>query len=136
MSHQQLDYVNGKPSPKETEYASRPERRKYSKTYKRRIVEEAAECAYGKTGALLRREGLYSSQLTKWRRQAAKGELDDNQPTKRGRPRDAQAAELAKLQKENARLTRKVEQAELIIDAQKKLALALEQTLTESKDKN
>ena len=99
-------------------------------------MKEAAECSYGETGALLRREGLYSSQLTDWRRQAAKGELDDNQPAKRGRSKSAQSAELAKLQKENARLARKLEQAELIIDAQKKLALALEQTLTEPKDKN
>lgn len=134
MSHHSQDYVKGTRSSEETEYVTRPVRRTYSKAYKRRIVEEAAECAYGETGALLRREGLYSSQLTDWRRQAAKGELDDKHPTKRGRKKNAQAGELVKLQNENARLTRKLEQAELIIDAQKKLALALEQTLTGSKD--
>lgn len=136
MSHQRQDSGNGTPPSEETEYVSRPTRRTYSKAYKRRIVKEAAACGYGETGALLRRKGLYSSQLTDWRRQAAKGELDDAHPTKRGRKKNAQADELSKLQKENARLTRKLEQAELIIDAQKKLALALEQTLTESKDKS
>lgn len=136
MTTQNQTYINGTQMSEETEYVARPTRRSYSKAYKRRIVQEASECAYGETGALLRREGLYSSQLTDWRRQAAKGELDDSQPTKRGRKKDPQAEEMAKLQEENARLARKLEQAELIIDAQKKLALALEQTLTEPKDKS
>lgn len=136
MKTNKQENVNGKDMPAETEYVARPTRRTYSNAYKRRIVKEAAECAYGETGALLRREGLYSSQLTDWRRQAAKGELDKTGPMKQGRKKNSHALEVATLQNENARLTRKVEQAELIIAAQKKLALALEQTLSESKDKS
>ena len=136
MSHQEVDYEAGTINEAESEYVSRPKRRRYSNAYKRRIVKEAAECGYGETGALLRREGLYSSQLTDWRRQADKGELEANQPRKQSRAKTDQSPKAVNLQKENARLTRKLEQAELIIAAQKKLALALEQTLTESKDKS
>lgn len=136
MPTQKQDYVNGTEMSDKTEYVARPERRKYSNGYKREIVKKAAECAYGETGAMLRREGLYSSQLTDWRRQEAKGELTDKHSAKQGRKKNAQADELAMLRQENARITRKLEQAELIIDAQKKLALALEQTLTEPKDKS
>lgn len=136
MMRNRQENVNGTQMPPETEYVARPTRRTYSNAYKQQIVKEAAECAYGETGALLRREGLYSSQLTEWRRQAAKGELDKRGPTKQARKKNDHAQELATLQKENARLTRQVEQAELIIAAQKKLALALEQTLSESKDKS
>ena len=127
-------YSNGQSRRSETEYATeRPERRKFSKAYKRRIVKEAAECNHGEVGALLRREGLYSSQLTAWRRQEARGELA-------GKPTSKQSAkanvdEIAALRAENERLSRKLEQAELIIEAQKKLSQALEQTLTETRNK-
>ena len=134
MTRERQQYVNGTQMSTETEYRERPERRKFSKAYKRRIVKEAAGCSHGETGALLRREGLYSSQLTDWRRQEARGELAENRVGKQGRK--GKADELAALQEENARLTRKLEQAELIIDAQKKLSRALEQTLREPKGKN
>lgn len=136
MTIQTKHYVNDSRRREETEYTGRPVRRKFSKAYKRQIVKEAAKCSRGETGALLRREGLYSSQLTDWRRQEARGELAGNNAVKRGRKGKEQADEMASLQDENARLTRKLEQAELLIDAQKKLALALEQTLNEPKDKN
>ena len=84
-------------------------------------------------GALLRREGLYSSNLSNWRRQREAGGLAGLTPKKRGRKRDEEAAELAKLRRENERLRKQLDQAELIIAAQKKLAQALE-ALTESKD--
>ncbi len=117
----------------ETEHRpTRPERRKFSNAYKRRIVEEAARCERGETGALLRREGLYSSQLAKWRRQAAQGELAERSPKQRRSPR--KESEVALLREENTRLSRKLEQAELIIEAQKKLSQALEQTLSAPKD--
>lgn len=119
-----------------TEYVLRPVRRQFSKEYKRRILAEAEACTErGAVGALLRREGLYSSHLTDWRRQAAKGELDDDSPAKRGRPRQSPADEVAALRRENAKLTQQLEQARYIIDAQKKLSLALEQTLHQSEDK-
>jgi len=124
------------PTAPETEYVERPVRRKFSQAYKRRIVQEAAECGRGEIGALLRREGLYSSQLTDWRRQAARGELASTSTTKRGSKAQAKADEVAELRQENDRLTHKLSQAEHLIDAQKKLSLALEQLLNETVAKN
>ena len=111
------------------EVAPRAKRRAYTAAYKLRILQEADRCdQYGQIGALLRREGLYSSHLTTWRRQCAAGQLEALSGKKRGRK--AQDAEVAALRKENQRLRAQLEQAELIIAAQKKLAQALEQTLT------
>jgi transposase-like protein len=118
----------------ESEYrAESPVRRKFSKAYKRRIVKEAAECNHGEVGALLRREGLYSSQLTEWRRQEACGELAEKPPSQKRIK--ASAEEVAALRAENERLSRKLGQAELIIEAQKKLSQALEQTLIDPGNK-
>ena len=114
--------------------AERPVRRKFSKAYKRRIVKEAAECNHGEVGALLRREGLYSSQLTEWRRQEARGELAEKQSGKKRAK--AKSDEVAALRAENEQLSRKLEQAELIIEAQKKLSQALEQTLNDTGNKS
>lgn len=116
----------GQPNP---EVVAQSRRRTFSLDYRRRIVAEADGChEAGQVGALLRREGLYSSHLTTWRRQRERGEWDG----RRGRKadQDAQAIETARLRKENERLRRHLSQAELIITAQKKLAQALEQTLT------
>lgn len=131
-------YVNNPASATvpETTYAERPVRRKFSPAYKRRIVQEAAACGRGEIGALLRREGLYSSQLTDWRRQEAQGELVAPNRVKRGRKAQAQANEVAELRRENARLAGKLTQAEHLIDAQKKLSLALEQMLCEPPETN
>ena len=98
-------------------------RRRFTTTYKQGILEEAERCTQpGELGALLRREGLYASHLTRWRAQRRAGQLE---PHKRGRKADAQAAELARLQRENQRLKAQLERAELIIDAQKKLCQLL-----------
>ena len=103
----------------------------------RRILKEAAACkGNGAVGALLRREGLYSSHLTTWRRQEARGELSGKGTAQRGRKAKEQADEVAELRRENAKLAQQLEQARYIIDAQKKLSLALEQTLHESEDKS
>ena len=121
----------------EPEVVPRATRRTFSAAYKLRIVEEADQCAErGQIGALLRREGLYSSQLATWRRQRQAGGLQLMAPKKRGRKasQDAKDAEIAALRRENERLQKQLEQAELIIGAQKKLAEALEQTLTGSED--
>jgi transposase-like protein len=105
------------------EVEARATRRRFSATYKRRVVEEADKCSEpGAIGALLRREGLYSSQLATWRRQRADGTLVD-QP--RGRPAEPLAAENARLRRENERLRRELEKAQLIMDAPKKLAQVL-----------
>jgi transposase len=97
-------------------------RRKFTAAYKLRILKEAESCTeYGQLGALLRREGIYSSSLSLWRRQVAQGLI----PKKRGpvaRKADPLVRRNAELEKENARLTHKLKQAELIIDVQKKVA--------------
>jgi transposase len=98
-------------------------RRRFTAAYKRKIVEAAAECAHGEIGALLRREGLYSSYLTKWRTEYEAGTLSNKARGPRANPN---AADVKRLERENARLQRKLEQAEAIIDAQKKLARLLE----------
>ncbi len=98
------------------------ERRVYSAEYRRRILKEADECEPGKVGGLLRKEGLYSSHLTKWRRQRAAGELAGLASKKRGKKADPQAHELAQLRKQIEHLNQKLARAELIMAAQKKLA--------------
>lgn len=106
-------------------------RRRFSASYKLRILDEAGRAAPGEIGALLRREGLYSSHLSKWRKQRDDGALAGLTPKKRGRkprPVDPQARRIAELEKEAARLRHKLEQAETIIEVQKRLSLLLERT--------
>lgn len=119
----------------EPELVPRATRRTFSAAYKLRIVEEADQCAErGQIGALLRREGLYSSQLATWRRQREASGLQAMTPKKRGRKasQNAKDVEIAALRRENERLQQQLAQAELIIGVQKKLAEALEQTLADS----
>jgi transposase-like protein len=114
--------IGGWPDP---EVAGRPVMRHFSAAYKRRIVEEAARCQVGEVGALLRREGLYSSALTRWRKQYAAGVLaglSAKAPGHQPRPAGAMAADVARLERENRRLQRRLEKAELIITFQKKPA--------------
>ena len=98
------------------------ERRRFSAEYKLRILAEADRCTeHGQIGALLRREGLYSSHLTTWRRQRDQGTLGG----KRGRKTDPRSAEIKRLEQENERLRTRLARAEHIIDVQKKLAQLL-----------
>lgn len=116
------------------EVPEKPKRRQFTAEYKRSIVAQAEACRDdGAIGALLRREGLYSSHLTTWRRQKEQGELDALAPKKRGRKSTANplAEENQSLRKENARLSRRLEQAELIIDVQKKVSALLGISLPE-----
>jgi transposase-like protein len=106
----------------DNEVLAKPERRRFTAEYKLRILQEAEQCPNGERGALLRREGLYSSHLSKWRRQREAGQMNGLAPRQRGPRPDPQAAELTQLRRENERLKRKLEQTEVIIDAQKKLA--------------
>ncbi len=110
------------------EVPEKAKRRRYSAAYKLRIVEEADACSKpGEIGALLRREGLYSSLLAKWRRQRDAGALA-GLSKKRGRkpkPVSAEARRLAELERENARLKVQLEKAETIIEVQKKLSRIL-----------
>jgi transposase-like protein len=111
------------PNPEVPEKASR---RRYTAEYKRRILMEAEVCKeQGQVGALLRREGLYFSNLTVWRRQARQGTLDALAAKKRGpkahKP-DPSVRRIAEQEKEIQKLRAKLKKAELIIDAQKKIA--------------
>jgi len=86
------------------------------------VLEEADRCVEaGEVGALLRREGLYSSHLAQWREQRRQGQLSGLQGQKRGRKVEPQAAELGQLRRENERLKVQLDRAEFIIEAQKKL---------------
>jgi len=135
IKSQAMHSNNTLPDPEVPEKAKR---RSFTAAYKQRILEEADNCIEpGQVGELLRREGLYSSHLTTWRRQRQTGGLAGLSAQKRGSKKDEAAAEVARLQRENERAQRapgrQLEQAELIIAAQKKLAQALE-ALTESNE--
>lgn len=113
-----------------TEVVAKAKRRRFTAAEKLRALREAEACrGSGEIGALLRREGLYSSYLTTWRRQQELGELEGLSPQKRGPKPDPQAVELAKLRRENERLQVRLRQAELIIDVQKKVACMLGETI-------
>lgn len=99
--------------------------RRYSRAYKERILAAADRCGKGELGALLRREGLYHSTLRDWRKQRATGRWDGSVQARKEAAR-AEAKELARLRRENARLTKELEQAEAIIAVQKKVARLLE----------
>ena len=109
-----------------TEVVAKAKRKRFTAAEKLRILREVEACrGSGEIGALLRREGIYSSYLTTWRKQRKQrelGELDGLAPHKRGPKPDPQAIELAKLRRENARLQERLRQAELIISVQKKVA--------------
>ena len=114
------------------EVLAQPKRRRFTAKYKASIVEEALQCSEtGQIGELLRREGLYSSTLTQWRRQYQSGALQGLKDDKRGRKRthDVRDTELEHLRRENERLSQKLRQAELIIDIQKKIATVLGNTI-------
>ena len=107
------------------EVTALPKRRRFSAGYKRRILRAAAACtAPGEVGALLRREGLYSSHLTHWRRELEALEEAALSAKRRGPKPDAVKAESrrnAALEREVARLRQQLDRAEQIIEAQKKL---------------
>lgn len=116
------------PAP-DNEVLEKPTRRRFTAEYKRQILEEVDRCQEpGAVGALLRREGLYSSLLSTWRKQREQGMLDGLTPRKRGRKpqqRDPLVEENQRLQRENRQLLAQLEKAETIIDFQKKLSQLL-----------
>lgn len=96
----------------DTEVAAKAVRRRFAAEYKLRILEEAEACSSGEIGALLRREGLYSSHLMTWRRQREAGQLAGLAAKKRGPKPNPEVEELKRLQV-------RLQQAEAIIEAQK-----------------
>lgn len=109
-----------------TEVPEKARRRRFDQAYRLRIVEEADRCTeLGQIGELLRREGLYSSQLATWRRQRSEGSLSESNSRKRGRkPKkpDSTQAELEQLRREKKALEERLRQAEVIIEVQKKVS--------------
>lgn len=116
-------------APPNPEVAATARRRQFSSSEKRRILAAADRCTeVGEIGALLRREGIYSSHLATWRKQRAATERAALEPKKRGRkvdPAIAEARRVDDLTRENGRLRHKLAQAHTIIDVQKKLCTLL-----------
>lgn len=114
------------PLPPATEVLERPARRTFTAEFKRRIVEEAAAATEpGAIGALLRRHGLYSSHLTKWRELYQAGALSGLSPRKRGpkvSPKNPLTEQVAQLEREKTKLEKRLAQAATIIDFQKKVS--------------
>ncbi len=134
MTRQSLPTNNGvtsrKPETSSPEYQPSPERRTRSAAEKLRILQDydAAPVGSPERGALLRREGIYTSQISKWRKLRDRGLLGALAPQRRGpkpAPRDPVQDELAQLRKENARLQARLTRAEAIIEVQKKVSQLL-----------
>ena len=115
--------VGVRPDP---ETPAKAQRRRFDVDYKLKVLQEADACGPGGVGALLRREGLYSSQLTDWRRQRAAGQAAGLRPKRRGRgePNPA-SARIAQLEREVRRLTAELERANLVIEVQGKVSRLL-----------
>jgi transposase-like protein len=120
----------------ETEVVPRARRRHFSNADKRRILEAADRCTKpGEIGALMRREGVYSSSLCTWRRQREAADLAALAPQKRGPkadPHRAEALHIAQLTRDNEKLKRQLDKALLVIEVQKKLAALLGHTLDDN----
>ena len=113
----------------DVEVLAKATRRRFSAEYKRKMLREAEACRQpGELGALLRREGLYSSNLTTWRAQRRTGELGGLAPKRRGpvpQAKNPLAAKVAALEREVTRYKARAERAEALVDLQKKVAALL-----------
>jgi len=113
----------------EVEVVAKASRRRFTAEYKRQILREADACTEpGAIGALLRREGLYSSHLTTWRAQRERGELAGLTPKKRGpapKPQNPLAGKVAALERALSREKARADRAEALVDLQKKVAALL-----------
>ena len=114
------------------EVAQKAARRRFTVDYKRRIALEADACKQpGEIGALLRREGIYSSMLARWRRQLREESLSSSEKSS---SKLSSAQEVASLKRENERLKERLRQAELIIDVQKKVSEMMQTRSPEKTD--
>lgn len=117
---------NGVKSLTEVEVVAKAERRRFTGEYKAKVLREADSCKQpGEIGALLRREGLYWSNLTTWRKQRENGELVGLKGKQRGpqrREKNPLAERVRELERDNARLKRRAERAEGIVELQKKVS--------------
>jgi transposase len=132
--------INGAKSSMEVEVVAKAERRRFTAEYKHKVLWEADKCQQsGEIGALLRREGLYWSHLSNWRKQRKSGELAGLSARKRGpqrREENPLADRVRELEGENARLKRRAERAEGIVELQKKVSEILGIELGESAEKD
>ena len=116
----------GRPWPPDPEVSTRPTRRTFTAEYKAKILAEVDSCSQpGQVGAILRREGLYSSHLGAWRKTQRQAQLEHLRRKSRGPKASSSSVdkeELTKLKRENAKLLKKLRQAELVIDFQKKVS--------------
>jgi transposase len=125
-----MDSLNGAPVAQDVEVVAKAKRRTYTLEYKREIVAKADKCGgrSGEIGALLRREGLYSSLLTTWRAARERGELAGATPKKRGpkaAPVNPLSGRVAELERQLARATKRAERAEALVEVQKKVSMLL-----------
>jgi transposase-like protein len=131
--------VNAVAKVPEVEVAEKASRRKFSAEYKRKVLKEADTCTReGEIGALLRREGLYSSHLSVWRAARQRGEIAGLAPKKRGpkvAPPDPRDRKIAELERETRRLKSRLERAEALVDLQKKVSAIMGIALPESDGK-
>jgi len=125
--------------PEEVEVVAKASRRRFTAEYKRQILREADACTEpGAIGALLRREGLYSSHLTTWRAQRERGELAGLTPKKRGpapKPQNPLAGKVAALERALSREKARADRAEALVDLPKKVAALLETPLPRNGEK-
>ena len=123
----------------EVEVSEKASRRRFSAEYKRKILKEADSCTReGEIGALLRREGLYSSHLSVWRAARKRGEIAGLAPKKRGpkvAPPDPRDRKIAELERETRRWKARAVRAEALVDLQKKVSAIMGIALPESDGK-
>ena len=123
-----------------TEVRAKAQRRRFTTAYKRQILAEVVACKErGEVGALLRREGLYSSHIAAWRKAEARGELASAESKKRGQKSkvvDPSAKEAEQLRRRVVQLEKKLEQALALIDIQKKVAALLGNPIPDDEDRS
>jgi hypothetical protein len=124
----------------EVEVSAKAQRRRFPVEYKRKVLSEADRCREpGEIGALLRREGLYSSHLSAWRAARERGELGGRGIGKRGpqaKAKDPNEKRVRELERENRKLRRRAERAEAFVEVQKKVSELLGIELPENDEKH
>lgn len=135
-----MDAMTARTQDPNPETPEKPKRRTFSAEYKRKLLDQLDRAGPGEAGAILRREGLYSSHITKWRREREQGTLAALKAKKRGpKPKKSpEQKEVERLRRRVAQLERKLETAELIIDVQKKVSqlLGIPLATSEPSDEN
>jgi len=119
---------------KPVEVLEKATRRRFTAAYKAQILAEADACEPGELGELLRREGLYSSSLSRWRAERDAEALDSRKRGRKAKSTKKEILEIAQLKRENERLAERLRQAELIIEVQKKVSEMMETKPLERED--